>query len=167
MFGCKVLGRGVQSLHRSQFRHSSRSALFVSGKVAAKQFAVFRPKLDPAWLEDNTEILENLEKMKECQENLNQRLITLGADERREYGASGLTNYNPPQKEKSLIQKANREGTDIPTSDDPMLGIPQEDSRAAVPQEAQDFCPVCHEVPAIQNDYEYARCSFCQCWLKS
>ena len=65
MFGCKVLSRGVQSLHRSQFRHSSRSALFVSGKVAAKQFAVFRPKLDPAWLEANTEMLENFEKMKE------------------------------------------------------------------------------------------------------
>ena len=54
----------LRSLYRQQFRCQSKSALFVSGRVGTKQFAVFKPKVDPEWVRVNSDTLETVLKQR-------------------------------------------------------------------------------------------------------
>ena len=45
---------------RCQSLRMVSSALFVSGKQGTTQFAVFKPKLDLCWLNENQELLANI-----------------------------------------------------------------------------------------------------------
>ena len=49
-----------------QFRFSSKSALFVSGKNAQKQFAVFTPKINVDWVKSNKTTLETVNQARRC-----------------------------------------------------------------------------------------------------
>ena len=55
-----ILQRILRDINVHQFRFSSKSALFVSGKNAQKQFAVFTPKICVDWVKSNRTTLETV-----------------------------------------------------------------------------------------------------------
>ena len=55
-----ILQRTLRDINLHQFRFSSKSALFVSGKNAQKQFAVFTPKISVDWVKSNKTTLETV-----------------------------------------------------------------------------------------------------------
>ena len=55
-----ILQKTVRHVNVYQFRFSSRSALFVSGRNAQRQFAVVVPKISPEWLRSNRQALERV-----------------------------------------------------------------------------------------------------------
>ena len=61
MFRCIISWkRAAQYLDYLQIRSLSNSALFVSGRVGTKQFAVVKPKIDTSWLRANLDLLSTV-----------------------------------------------------------------------------------------------------------
>ena len=73
----KVILTSIQKLHVSQLRWSSRSALFVSGKTASHQFAVFKPNIDIEWMRDNIEMLDYVHQTRKGSFDVNALLADL------------------------------------------------------------------------------------------
>ena len=56
----------MRDINVHQFRFSSKSALFVSGKNAQKQFAVFTPKICVDWVRSNKTTLQAVNHSRNC-----------------------------------------------------------------------------------------------------
>ena len=55
-----IVQRLLSGVNLQQLRSSSRSALYVSGRNAQKQYAVFLPKISVPWIRSNRETLERV-----------------------------------------------------------------------------------------------------------